>query len=90
MQGNLLPLELWVHRRRRPDRVAPELRRDEEPSAEPREERAEVLPAAEPHDVVGVHQEDPEKTNLSVGIQERGLGNPALHHMTPCDAYFEL
>jgi hypothetical protein len=34
--------------------------------------------------------EDPEKANLSIGIQERGLGNPALHHTTPCDAYFEL
>ena len=34
--------------------------------------------------------EDPEKANLSVGMQERGLGNPALHRTTPCDAYFEL
>ena len=34
--------------------------------------------------------EDPEKANLSVGIQERGLGNPALHRTTPCDAYFEV
>ena len=34
--------------------------------------------------------EDPEKANLSVGIQERGLGNPALHHTAPCDAYFGL
>ena len=34
--------------------------------------------------------EDPEKANLSIGIQEQGLGNPALHRTTPCDAYFEL
>ena len=34
--------------------------------------------------------EDPEKANLSVGIQERGLGDPVLHRTTPCDAYFEL
>ena len=34
--------------------------------------------------------ENPEKVDLSIGIQERGLANPALHPMTPCGAYFEL
>ena len=34
--------------------------------------------------------EDPEKANLSIGIQEQGTGNPALHCMAPSDAYFEL
>jgi len=34
--------------------------------------------------------EDPEKAKLSVGIQERGLGSPALHRMAQCGANFEI